>query len=255
MEYYVYLYFDDNTPIYVGKGKGNRMKVHLSKFIRTEKGKIPFYDKLHKMRETNKIPKILIVQSNLSEEDALSLEKKIYDFFGNIFDGTGSLFNYNVCGVKNPILIGKDNPMYGKSLFDIWVNKYGESVAQQKKEEYKKKMSESLKGKKHSETTKEKIKLKKTDYWENLTFDEKEKFKNKISKSHTEERKESSRQRIIEQNIKMRGGNHPKSRKCIIEGIVYETIKEVCNVFNFKNHNTVRHRIISENYPDWQFLN
>lgn len=254
MEFYVYLYFDGDIPIYVGKGKGNRVKVHLKKFLRTEKGKIPFYDKLHSMKENYKTPKIKVVQSNLNEEDALNLEKQIYDYVGNIFDGTGTLFNYNVCGVKNPIMSGKDNPMYGKSLFDIWKKKYGTSMAEQKKEEYQKKMSESLKGKKHSFTTKEKIKSKKKEYWNNLSKEEKENFQKKISQSHTTERRDTSRQRIIQLNKSMKGANHPKSKKCLIEGVVYNTIMEVCVVYNFKNHNTVRHRINSNNFPNWQFI-
>ena len=207
------------------------------------------------MNEINKIPIIEILESNLCEEDALKLEKKIYETLGNIFDKTGPLFNYNVCGVKNPILIGKKNAMYGKSIFDVWEEKYGLMVATQKKEEYKKKMSNLLKGKKHTEETKEKMKIKKTNFWNNIGVKEKELFKKKISKSHTDERKELARQRIIEHNKKMKGENHPKSKKCLIDGKVYNSISEVCRVYNFKNHNTVTHRIKSINYTNWQYTN
>ena len=45
---------------------------------------------------------------------------------------------------------GKNNPMYGKSVYDIWVGKYGKSIADEKMIEYKKKQSLNNSGEKNS---------------------------------------------------------------------------------------------------------
>jgi hypothetical protein len=42
---------------------------------------------------------------------------------------------------------GKNNPMYGKSVYEVWVNKYGEDVANEKMIEYKQKQSKNSSGK------------------------------------------------------------------------------------------------------------
>jgi len=254
VEYYVYIYYDDEKPIYVGKGKGGRYKVHLKKFLKTKKGKIPFYDKLHKMKDEGKTPIIKIVESNLSEEDALLKEKELSDKIGTVFKSTGPLLNYNECGVRNPVLKGEKNHMYGKSLHKIWIKNYGREIANEKMKEYRKKMSNTLKGKKHNDITKSKIKKQKQKYWDTLSDEEKSNFKEKISKSHTDERRKNASERIIELNKNMTGENHPKSRKCLIEGKIYNTITEVCKVYNFKNHNTVRYRLKSDNFPDWRYI-
>jgi hypothetical protein len=45
---------------------------------------------------------------------------------------------------------GNNNPMYGKSVYDIWVEKYGKSIADEKMIEYKKKQSLNNIGEKNS---------------------------------------------------------------------------------------------------------
>jgi hypothetical protein len=42
---------------------------------------------------------------------------------------------------------GKNNPMYGKSIYDVWVKKYGEEIANEKLGDFKQKISKSNKGK------------------------------------------------------------------------------------------------------------
>jgi group I intron endonuclease len=63
---------------------------------------------------------------------------------------------------KSKSASGKNNPMYGKKVYDIWVEKYGKEIADKKSEERKKRLSESLKGISHqcSQETKEKIRKK-----------------------------------------------------------------------------------------------
>jgi group I intron endonuclease len=46
--------------------------------------------------------------------------------------------------------IGEKNNMYGKQIYNVWVEKYGKDKADKRFEEYKEKMSKSLKGKKHN---------------------------------------------------------------------------------------------------------
>jgi hypothetical protein len=56
-------------------------------------------------------------------------------------------------------------------------------------------------------------------------------------------------------NKKMSGKNHLRARKCLIEGVVYNTITEVCHKYGFKNHNTVRNRIKSKNFQSGLIYN
>ena len=45
---------------------------------------------------------------------------------------------------------GNNNPMYGKSFYDVWVEKYGKEIADEKMIEYKKKQSLNNSGEKNS---------------------------------------------------------------------------------------------------------
>lgn len=46
---------------------------------------------------------------------------------------------------SNP-LVGKNNPMYGKNFYTIWVEKFGKEIADEKMISYKKKKSQSVSG-------------------------------------------------------------------------------------------------------------
>ena len=48
------------------------------------------------------------------------------------------------------LTIGENNPMYGKSFYDIWVQKYGKVIADEKMLEYKKKQSINNSGEKNN---------------------------------------------------------------------------------------------------------
>jgi hypothetical protein len=254
MEFYVYVYYEDDTPIYVGKGKGNRYKVHLKKCVNFKRGKSPFYDKLFSMIEKGIEPSFRIVVDNLTEDEALAKEKQYCDRYGTIFKGTGTLYNYNECGVKNPILKGKDNPSYNKSIYVAWREKYPEDVVLKKIETHKKNLSKSLTGRKNDDETKHKMSKIKKDFWDKMSTKKKNEFRIKISESHTDERKNKSKKNMTDLNKKMSGKNHLRARKCLIEGVVYNTITEVCHKYGFKNHNTVRNRIKSKNFPEWTYL-
>ena len=255
MEFYVYMYYYKGIPIYVGKGKNNRCQVHLTRCLTNSSGKTPFYDKLKKILTNGEKPEIKIEISGLTEENALIEERILQLKFGSKLDGTGTLYNYAECGRKNPILVGDKNPMKGKSIFDVWEEKYGYEVSKQKKEEYSKKMSKIVSGRTHNESTKEIIKNNKKNYWSNLTETEINLFKKKISEGHTTERKNKFAKTTIELNKNRTGKKHHKSVKCLIDGILYNSISEVCKKYGFKNHNAVTNRLKSINFPTWNYYN
>jgi hypothetical protein len=255
MEYYVYVYYFDDKPIYVGKGKKRRYLVHLKKCLNENSAQTPFYDKLKKILSEGKEPKIEIVLSGLTEEVALSEERKLQLKFGSKLDGTGSLYNYIECGKKNPILNGDKNPMFGKNIFDVWEEKYGLEISEQKKIEYSKKMSVIVSGRTHSNETKDKMKNKRKEFWQEIDEIDLLNFKYKISQTHTEERRQKMKEILKNRNKKMKGKNHPKSVKCIIEGKIFDSISEVCVYYGFKNHNSVIYRLKSINFSDWNYYN
>ena len=52
----------------------------------------------------------------------------------------------------------------------------------------------------------------------------------------------------------MFGKDNPRSRKISAEGRVYNTIRECCNAYGFKNHNVIRYRLNHEKWTDWFYL-
>ncbi len=79
MIYYVYAYLrkSDNSPYYIGKGKGNRA-----------------WSKDHPgIGVPNDHLKIVLLESNLSEESAFEVEKKYIQLYGRKDIGTGILYN------------------------------------------------------------------------------------------------------------------------------------------------------------------
>ena len=89
---------------------------------------------------------------------------------------------------------GKNNPMYGKSFYDIWIKKYGKEIADKKLKEFKSKK----KGKKHTKEHNKKIS-------ESLTG-EKNPF---FGRKHTLE----SRAKISENHRDCKGEKNPMYRQ------------------------------------------
>jgi hypothetical protein len=251
--YYVYVYYDGEIPIYVGKGKNNRYKDHLSRCFKQKRGSNLFYDKLRKILNSGGFPKIEIIKEGMTEEEALELERKKEQEFGTVLNKTGTLLNIAPCGNKNPVLIGDKNPMFGKNIFGEWEKKYDKEQLEKKIKEYSLNMSISLSGKIHTKETKEKQSRKRKEYFEKISEEEREKRSENISKSFTEERREDLRKKMIERNKKSSGKNSSRSRKCIVEGNIYDSIKEVQTKYEIKNHNTVRYRINSNKFKDWNW--
>lgn len=177
MKYYVYVFLDprrpgnyqygehrfDYEPFYVGKGKGDRIKNHVSAYrLRVDKNRIKT-SKLKKIIAAgfNPLNYVSKIKQNLLEGDALEFERSLIALIGrldkkkgplaNLRDGGGSA-GLNLFGIKGQtyeqfygkekakeikdklrvVRLGRKNPMFGNPGF--WKGKFHT-------EESKKKMS------------------------------------------------------------------------------------------------------------------
>jgi hypothetical protein len=113
MNYYTYAYLrEDKTPYYIGKGKGKRLFYKYGKNCKPPKDR----------------SRIIKLKQNLTEEEAFKHEVYMIAVFGKKCDGTGILMNIADGGNAPPIICGDAHHM--------------------KTEEYKKRVSEKLTGKK-----------------------------------------------------------------------------------------------------------
>src|SRR6266446_2349347 len=74
LSYYVYAYFDPRSyeMLYVGKGKGSRKNAHLPNKVGTAKER-----QIHEIQRAGLKPLIRVVAANLSEDQALLVEKAL----------------------------------------------------------------------------------------------------------------------------------------------------------------------------------
>jgi len=94
-EYYTYAYLrEDNTPYYIGKGKGNRWN--------DKNGK--------NCNPPNDKSKIIKLKQNLIEEEAFRHEIYMISIFGKKCDGTGILMNIADGGNAPPKMYGDASP-------------------------------------------------------------------------------------------------------------------------------------------------
>jgi hypothetical protein len=155
-KFYVYIYIDplDGKPFYVGKGCGLRMYVHLSEVDSTLKSR-----KIQKIKNLGLYPVIRVPFYRLAELVAFELEKDLISVIGRIKKGDGPLTNMDEGGLGSGIeftdeikakisknhhdISGTNNPNYGnhKPL----------------SKEHKRKLSESLKGRRKTKEHKDKI--------------------------------------------------------------------------------------------------
>jgi hypothetical protein len=113
MEYYTYAYLrEDGTPYYIGKGKGKRWYYKYGKNCKPPKDR----------------SRIIKLKQNLTEEEAFKHEIYMIAVFGKKCDGTGILMNISNGGNAPPVLRGDNHHM--------------------KNEEYRKRVSEKLTGRK-----------------------------------------------------------------------------------------------------------
>jgi hypothetical protein len=183
--FYVYIYkYPDGTPYYVGKGSKKRYARHLldAKANRNQKSWCVRVTK--KIIDSDQEPIIEKVFENLSNENALKIEKELIKRYGRRDNKTGILTNLSDGGESYPTnlseniareqskrMLGKNNPMYGKKHSEEIKQKLreintGKTLLEETKEKIKNKMSgrhsgekNPFYGKKHSDESKEKISL------------------------------------------------------------------------------------------------
>jgi hypothetical protein len=157
LDFYVYAYFrQDNTPYYIGKGKGNRAyRKNKNKGIKIPKNK----------------SKIVICESNLTELGAFALERRLIRWYGRKNNGTGILRNMTDGGdgcsgmvlseeTKRKMSENRKGTKLPYEIIKKMLDTRHRNGTYQHSEESKRKMSESKKnkpGKKHTEETKKKI--------------------------------------------------------------------------------------------------
>lgn len=122
--FYVYTYFLDDVPRYVGKGVGGRWTKHRT--LRTRFGSVLREDFVVKGQWS--IPRI---QNCASEQEAHDLEARLIAKYGRLCRGTGSLYNITAGGQG--------------------------SLGRTQTETTREKIRKSFLGKKHTAQTKEKL--------------------------------------------------------------------------------------------------
>jgi hypothetical protein len=122
-------------PIYVGKGKNDRMYDHI------RPGMLSINNHRYNLLNTiitkvgleeYKNNYVLKVIDGITDKHALEVERLMMSELGTLYDihpnvKRGPLLNFTLCGEANPILLGKNNPMYNKSVHDVWQEKYSEA--------------------------------------------------------------------------------------------------------------------------------
>lgn len=97
--YYVYIYFDNEIPFYVGMGHGKRYLNHIRDAEKAVSSNAPRNRLSHKLNKIikilseNRMPEIKIVSSSLNIEQAVELEKELIAKFGREDLGLGTLTN------------------------------------------------------------------------------------------------------------------------------------------------------------------
>lgn len=163
--YYVYAYLreSDNTPYYIGKGKGKRA------FVAHDNIAIP----------KNK-SKIVILETNLSEIGAFALERRYIKWYGRKDLGDGILRNKTEGGEGVSGLVFSENEKRRRKIIRIG-SKHNEYT--------KEKISKSLFGLKRSEETRLKMSVSKRKMSEETRLKMSIAQKNRIRNRMSEETK------------------------------------------------------------------
>lgn len=145
MNFYVYVYLDPRKPgtytydtlqfnyepFYVGKGHGNRATRHLRPSFLAKEDNPHKCHIINKIQSEGKEPIIMKVLEGVSELVSLNEEVRIINIIGRRVDGHGPLTNLTLGG-NGTKLIGSQNPMYQRNLFQVWEARYGTEEAQRR---------------------------------------------------------------------------------------------------------------------------
>lgn len=170
----------NNVPIYVGRSNNKKRKFsHIECASKGYDGtnnpiKLKILSKILKETSLEDYKNNFILEFEVNESEYL--EYLLIEDIGRICKNTGPLTNISDGG-SNPVLCGNMNPMFNKSLKDVWTKKYGEEEASILERDRRTKISNSL-HKRWNEITDEdrkKIieKCKKSSYWKKLSVEEK----------------------------------------------------------------------------------
>lgn len=157
--YYVYAYIrkSDNTPYYIGKGKGRRA-----------------YAKHHAISVPKDKTKIVFLEQCLTNVGACAIERKMITWYGRKDMGTGILLNRTDGGEGTANRVCSENTKHKISTGNLGkkhsaeqrANNSARQLGKKKvpcKEETKIKIAEKVKGYKHTELAKHKISKSKID--------------------------------------------------------------------------------------------
>jgi hypothetical protein len=93
--FYIYAYYDDDEPFYIGKGTGRRARSHMGAKL-LKRSDTFFYRKLRKLLAAGKRPTVDIIKDGLTEQEAYDGESELIYLVGMRTYGTGPLCNTTI---------------------------------------------------------------------------------------------------------------------------------------------------------------
>jgi len=140
-KFFVYSYaYPDGTPYYIGKGCGSRHRVHL-RDAKANRNTNKFAVRVtKKILNSGNEPIISIIQNEMSEDEALSLEIELIYKYGRRDNGTGILTNCTDGGDRGASGLSPESKARQVAGIIEWTSNF--RVVD---DEYKKKISEGLK--------------------------------------------------------------------------------------------------------------
>jgi hypothetical protein len=93
--FYIYAYYDDDEPFYIGKGTACRARSHMSAQS-LKRYDTFFYRKLRKLLDAGRRPTVDIIKGDLTEQEAYTGESELIYLVGMRTYGTGPLCNTTI---------------------------------------------------------------------------------------------------------------------------------------------------------------
>lgn len=151
-KFYVYTYsYPDETPFYVGKGTGSRKRIHLRDAKAGRNNKKWAVRVVAKLLRNGQEPIITVVKDGLTSQEALQLEVEFIRQYGRKDIGTGILVNCTDGG-DGAINVSDETKKKQTAKFIEW-----SKTKRVVDDEYRRKISETQRGRKLPEEQKEKI--------------------------------------------------------------------------------------------------